>query len=124
MTDLPHPLAEPPFAEAKSGGPKGADPEGQGEPIPHMVSTAPFDPLSVERLSPEQERFYLLAMEDDVVALPPAWLGGVCGLLPSDPLSRSSSAWRPMRCIRATWFPSSARRSNSFLRRPGRLRRP
>ena len=59
MTDLPHPLTEPPFAEAKGGGPKGVDPEGQGEPLAHMVSTAPFDPLSVERLSPEQERFYL-----------------------------------------------------------------
>src|ERR1700732_4755058 len=55
MTGLPHPLTEPPFAE----GPKGADPGGGGEPIPHLVSTAPFDPRSVEQLTPEQERFYL-----------------------------------------------------------------
>jgi len=59
MTDSPHPLTEPPFAEAEGGRPKGAAPEGCGEPIPHMVSTASFDPLSVEQLTPEQERFYL-----------------------------------------------------------------
>lgn len=32
---------------------------GSGEPIGHYVSTAPFDPASVEKLSPEQERIYL-----------------------------------------------------------------
>jgi len=29
------------------------------EPLPHRVSTAPFDPYSVERMSAEQERYYL-----------------------------------------------------------------
>jgi peptide/nickel transport system permease protein len=29
------------------------------EPMPHQVSTDPFDPLSIERLTPEQERYYL-----------------------------------------------------------------
>jgi peptide/nickel transport system permease protein len=29
------------------------------EPLPHRVSTAPFDPLSVERMNPEQERYYM-----------------------------------------------------------------
>jgi peptide/nickel transport system permease protein len=28
-------------------------------PLPHQVSTAPFDPYSVERMSAEQERYYL-----------------------------------------------------------------
>ena len=28
-------------------------------PIPHAVSTAPFDPYSVERMSAEQERYYM-----------------------------------------------------------------
>lgn len=28
-------------------------------PIPHRVSTAPFDPYSVEQMSPEQERYYM-----------------------------------------------------------------
>ena len=32
---------------------------GSGESLTHMVSTAPFDPMSVEQLSPAQERFYL-----------------------------------------------------------------
>ena len=30
-----------------------------GEPAPHFVSTAPFDPYSVEEVSPEQEKIYL-----------------------------------------------------------------
>jgi peptide/nickel transport system permease protein len=29
------------------------------DPIPHLVARAPFDPGSVEQLTPEQERFYL-----------------------------------------------------------------
>jgi peptide/nickel transport system permease protein len=29
------------------------------QPIPHTVSTEPFDPMSVERMTPEQERYYL-----------------------------------------------------------------
>ena len=44
------------------------------ERLPHYVSPAPFDPLSVEAMTPEQERFYHgLAMADDVVeaAAPP-----------------------------------------------------
>lgn len=32
---------------------------GSGESLTHMVSTAPFDPMSVEQLSPAQEKFYL-----------------------------------------------------------------
>src|SRR3546814_21000430 len=28
------------------------------EPLPHYVSDAPFDPYSVEALTPEQERYY------------------------------------------------------------------
>jgi hypothetical protein len=28
-------------------------------PIPHQVSTAPFDPYSIERMAPEQERYYM-----------------------------------------------------------------
>ena len=61
------PPGTPIFAEAATAGPgrpvetkPGDSVSGmEGEPIPHMVSTAPFDPMSVERLSPEQERFYL-----------------------------------------------------------------
>jgi peptide/nickel transport system permease protein len=32
---------------------------GTGDSVTHMVSTAPFDPMSVEQLSPAQEKFYL-----------------------------------------------------------------
>ncbi len=32
---------------------------GSGDSVTHMVSTAPFDPMSVEQLSPAQEKFYL-----------------------------------------------------------------
>ncbi len=38
--------------------PMGLEAAAQGR-ISHLVSTAPFDPMSVERLTPEQERFYL-----------------------------------------------------------------
>src|SRR6516164_6019295 len=58
MTDAPHPLA-PPFIKAESCQPTGAGSEANPERIPHMVSTAAFDPQSVEKLTPEQERFYL-----------------------------------------------------------------
>src|SRR5215475_8367944 len=58
MTDAPHPLA-PPFIKAQSCQPTRADSEADPERIPHMVSTAAFDPQSVEKLTPEQERFYL-----------------------------------------------------------------
>ena len=34
-------------------------PAGSGDSVTHMVSTAPFDPLSVEQLTPAQEKFYL-----------------------------------------------------------------
>ena len=30
-----------------------------GDPLPHYVSTAPFDPYFVERMTPAQERFYM-----------------------------------------------------------------
>jgi peptide/nickel transport system permease protein len=30
-----------------------------GDPLPHFVSTAPFDPNLVERMTPAQERFYM-----------------------------------------------------------------
>jgi peptide/nickel transport system permease protein len=49
VTEAPHPLTE---REA-------ADSDGSRERIPHLVSQAPFDPFSVEQLTPEQERFYL-----------------------------------------------------------------
>ena len=39
---------DPPLAPASSG-----------DSMTHMVSTAPFDPMSVEQLSPAQEKFYL-----------------------------------------------------------------
>src|SRR5258708_24571111 len=29
------------------------------DPLPHYVSDAPFDPYSVERMTPAQERFYM-----------------------------------------------------------------
>jgi peptide/nickel transport system permease protein len=29
------------------------------DPVPHLVSTAPFDPMSVEQLTPEQERYFM-----------------------------------------------------------------
>jgi len=32
---------------------------GSGDSVTHMVSTAPFDPMSVEQLTPAQEKFYL-----------------------------------------------------------------
>ena len=34
-------------------------PRGAPVPLPHYVSTAPFDPYSVERTTPEQEKIYL-----------------------------------------------------------------
>ncbi len=34
-------------------------PEITGDPLPHYVSAAPFDPQSIETLSPEQEKVYL-----------------------------------------------------------------
>jgi peptide/nickel transport system permease protein len=34
-------------------------PPGGGDRLPHYVSDAPFDPYSVERMSPEQERYYM-----------------------------------------------------------------
>jgi peptide/nickel transport system permease protein len=37
--------------------PGGAPPG--GDPLPHFVSTAPFDPNLVERMTPAQERFYM-----------------------------------------------------------------
>ncbi len=36
-----------------------ARPIGARQPIPHQVSTEPFDPASIERLTPGQERYYL-----------------------------------------------------------------
>jgi peptide/nickel transport system permease protein len=36
-----------------------ADARPEREPVPHLVSTAPFDPMSVEEMTPEQERYYL-----------------------------------------------------------------
>ena len=37
----------------------GAAPPGSRPPIKHFVSTEPFDAMSVEALTPEQERFYM-----------------------------------------------------------------
>lgn len=34
-------------------------PAAPGEKLPHFVSDAPFDPYSVERMTPEQERYFL-----------------------------------------------------------------
>ena len=39
----------------RAGGASGAIPD----PLPHYVSDAPFDPYSVERMTPAQERFYM-----------------------------------------------------------------
>ena len=36
----------------------GRSPEPDPEPLPHFVSRAPFDPYSVESMTPAQERFY------------------------------------------------------------------
>ncbi|HEV2302571.1 MAG TPA: ABC transporter permease [Stellaceae bacterium] len=36
----------------------GKAPRPSAEPLPHYVSPAPFDPYSVERMTPAQERFY------------------------------------------------------------------
>ncbi|HEX4569268.1 MAG TPA: ABC transporter permease [Dongiaceae bacterium] len=61
-SDGPVPSGEPALAEVPTGRPEGARPEGTrpGEaPLPHLVSTAPFDRESVERMSVEQERFFL-----------------------------------------------------------------
>ena len=55
----PSPLVAAPLAEAGGGSRAAAVPASGQEPMPHLVSTAPFDPLSVEQLTPEQERFYL-----------------------------------------------------------------
>jgi peptide/nickel transport system permease protein len=51
------PSAKPPFAAAASA--RKAAAGASAEPLPHLVSTAPFDPASVEKMSTEQERFYL-----------------------------------------------------------------
>ena len=37
----------------------GGAPRTPAEPLPHYVSPAPFDPYSVERMTPAQERFYM-----------------------------------------------------------------
>ena len=39
--------------------PPGESADAMRTPIPHQVSTAPFDPLSVEQMSVEQERYYM-----------------------------------------------------------------
>jgi peptide/nickel transport system permease protein len=49
-SDFQGSAAQAAFAEATSS---------KGAVITHLVSTAPFDPLSVEQMTPEQERFYL-----------------------------------------------------------------
>ncbi|HKF62648.1 MAG TPA: ABC transporter permease [Dongiaceae bacterium] len=56
--------AEPPYARATGVEPAetramGATMSTAEGPLPHLVSTAPFDPMSVEKMSAEQERFYL-----------------------------------------------------------------
>jgi peptide/nickel transport system permease protein len=48
------PSGKEPFAKAASD-----HAAAEGGPLPHLVSTAPFDPHSVEKMSTEQERFYL-----------------------------------------------------------------
>ena len=40
-------------------GSKDATAEHAGDPLPHYVSAAPFDPYAVERMTPAQERFYM-----------------------------------------------------------------
>ncbi|MGH6928541.1 MAG: ABC transporter permease, partial [Dongiaceae bacterium] len=39
--------------------PSPSTPSETSEPIPHTVSSEPFDPHTVEQISPEQERYYL-----------------------------------------------------------------
>jgi peptide/nickel transport system permease protein len=42
------------------GGPSGpAEAAPQAGPLPHYVSTAPYDPYAIERMTPAQERFYV-----------------------------------------------------------------
>ncbi|HEY8016932.1 MAG TPA: ABC transporter permease [Dongiaceae bacterium] len=64
------PPGTPVFAEVATGRPVGAHVVGdqagairasgtEGEPIPHLVSTTDFDPMTVEQMTPEQERFYM-----------------------------------------------------------------
>src|ERR1700737_388895 len=50
------------FIIAAGGAPRGSAgglAEQTADPLPHYVSDAPFDPYSVERMTPAQERFYM-----------------------------------------------------------------
>jgi peptide/nickel transport system permease protein len=47
----------PPPDDKPAAAPSGAN--GEGRAPAHFVSSAPFDPYSVEKLTPEQERYYL-----------------------------------------------------------------
>ena len=48
-----------PPPDDKTAAPAGANGPGPAAAPAHFVSTAPFDPYSVEKLTPEQERYYL-----------------------------------------------------------------
>ena len=48
-----------PPPDDKTAAPAGANGPGPAAAPSHFVSTAPFDPYSVEKLTPEQERYYL-----------------------------------------------------------------
>jgi peptide/nickel transport system permease protein len=47
------------FASDPLRGRAGGSPAKLSDPLPHYVSDAPFDPYSVERMTPTQERFYM-----------------------------------------------------------------
>ena len=52
-----------------------------GDTLEHHVSDAPFDPYSIEALSPEQERYFLASQWMMMVALETSQLAVAAGLV-------------------------------------------
>ena len=52
-------MSEMTFASGVPRERSGSPPGTLADPLPHYVSDAPFDPYSVERMTPAQERFYM-----------------------------------------------------------------
>ena len=52
-------MSEMTFAGGVPADRAGIPPAAAADRLPHYVSDAPFDPYSVERMTPAQERFYM-----------------------------------------------------------------
>src|SRR4029077_16255938 len=107
---------------ARGGGRGG----GAGADAAHGVHSLLRSPVGRAAVAGAGAVLSRLAMDHDVVALPPASVGGVCGRLPSDPLffDLRKRVPCPLRAAHAPYGlhlrPTAAA---PFLRRPGSLRR-